>query len=110
MEGKHIGSSFDNFLQEEGLMAEAETTALKRVLAYQIKQEMELQNISKTALAKMMKISRSSVDRLLDPKNSSVTLLTLENVAVALGKRLKLQFAYFRQSCFPQPSEQAGNI
>ncbi len=93
MEGKHIGSSFDSFLQEEGLMAEAEATALKRVLAYQIKQEMELQNISKTALAKMMRTSRSSVDRLLDPKNSSVTLLTLENVAVALGKRLKLQFA-----------------
>jgi antitoxin HicB len=93
MESKHIGSSFDSFLQEEGLMAEAEATALKRVLAYQIKQEMELQNISKTALAKMMKTSRSSVDRLLDPKNSSVTLLTLENVAVALGKRLKLQFA-----------------
>ena len=93
MEGKHIGSSFDSFLQEEGLMAEAEATALKRVLAYQIKQEMELRNISKTALAKMMRTSRSSVDRLLDPKNSSVTLLTLENVAVALGKRLKLQFA-----------------
>ncbi len=93
MEGKHIGSSFDSFLQEEGLMAEAEATALKRVLAYQIKQEMELQNISKTDLAKMMRTSRSSVDRLLDPRNSSVTLLTLENVAVALGKRLKLQFA-----------------
>jgi antitoxin HicB len=93
MEGKHIGSSFDSFLQEEGLMAEAEATALKRVLAYQIKQEMESQNISKTDLAKMMRTSRSSVDRLLDPKNSSVTLLTLENVAVALGKRLKLQFA-----------------
>ncbi len=92
MEGKHIGSSFDSFLQEEGLMAEAEATALKRVLAYQIKQEMELRRISKTALAKMMRTSRSSVDRLLDPKNSSVTLLTLENVAVALGKKLRLQF------------------
>ena len=74
-------------------MAEAEATALKRVLAYQIKQEMELRRISKTALAKMMRTSRSSVDRLLDPKNSSVTLLTLENVAVALGKKLRLQFA-----------------
>ena len=93
MKDKHIGSSFDDFLQEEGLMAEAEATVLKRILAYQIKQEMELRNISKTALAKMMKTSRSSVDRLLDPKNSSITLLTLENVAVALGKKLKLQFA-----------------
>lgn len=91
MKDKHIGSSFDDFLQEEGLLAEA--AALKRILAHQIKQEMELRNISKTALAKMMKTSRSSVDRLLDPKNSSITLLTLENVAVALGKKLKLQFA-----------------
>ena len=93
MKDKHIGSNFDNFLQEEGLMAEAEATSLKRILAYQIRQEMELCNISKTALAKMMKTSRSSVDRLLDPKNSSITLLTLERVAIALGKKLKLQFA-----------------
>jgi len=93
MKSKHIGSSFDNFLQEEGLMAKAEATALKRVLAYQIRQEMELRHISKAALARMMKTSRSSVDRLLDPKNSSITLLTIENVAVALGKKLKLQFA-----------------
>ncbi|MGB9498616.1 MAG: XRE family transcriptional regulator [Dissulfuribacterales bacterium] len=93
MKNKHVGSNFDNFLQEEGLMAEAEATAIKRILAYQIKQEMELRHLSKTALAKMMKTSRSSVDRLLDPNNSSITLLTLENVAVALGKKLKLQFA-----------------
>lgn len=91
MKSKHIGSSFDDFLREEDLIAEAEAITLKRVLAYQIKQEMELRHITKTALAKMMKTSRSSVDRLLDPKNSSVTLLTLENVAVALGKKLKLQ-------------------
>jgi len=64
MENKHVGSSFDDFLQEEGLMAEAETTALKHVLAYQSKQEMELRHLTKTALAKMMKTSRSSVDRL----------------------------------------------
>ncbi|MBT3806296.1 MAG: XRE family transcriptional regulator [Desulfobacula sp.] len=58
-----------------------------------MKQETELRNILKTALAKMMKTSRPSVDRLLDPKNSSITLLTLENVAAALGKKLKHQFA-----------------
>jgi len=93
MKNKHVGSSFDDFLQEEGLTAKAEATALKRILAYQIKQEIELRHLSKTALAKMMKTSRSSVDRLLDPNNSSITFLTLENVAVALGKKLKLQFA-----------------
>ncbi len=93
MENRNIGSSFDDFLHEEGLMAETEATAIKRILSYQIKQEMELRHLSKTALAKMMKTSRSSVDRLLDPNNSSITLLTLENVAVALGKKLKLQLA-----------------
>ena len=93
MANKHIGSDFDDFLQKEGLLAEAEATALKRILAHQIHQEMEARNISKAALARMMHTSRSSVDRLLDPENPSVTLLTLESVAIALGKKLKLQLA-----------------
>jgi len=90
---KHIGSSFDEFLQDEGLLAEAEAAAVKRVLAYQIEKEMSDRNISKIALANMMKTSRSSLDRLLDPANSSVTLLTLQSVALALGKKLKVQMA-----------------
>jgi len=90
---KHIGSNFDDFLQEEGLLAEAEATAVKRVLAYQIEKEMNDRNISKSALASMMKTSRSSLNRLLDPANPSVTLLTLQSVALALGKKLKVQMA-----------------
>ena len=90
---KHIGSNFDDFLQEEGLLAEAEATAVKRVLAYQIEKEMNDRNISKSALASMMKTSRSSLNRLLDPENPSVTLLTLQTVALALGKKLKVQMA-----------------
>ena len=89
----HIGSSFDAFLQEEGLLAEAEATAVKRVIAHQIEREMAERHISKSALASMMRTSRSSLDRLLDPENPSVTLLTLESVALALGKRLKVQIA-----------------
>ncbi len=92
-ESKHIGSNFDDFLQEEGLLAEAEATAVKRILAYQIEQEMAERNISKSALASMMKTSRSSLNRLLDPENPSVTLLTLETAAHALGKKLKVQIA-----------------
>ncbi|MDM8556345.1 XRE family transcriptional regulator [Desulfococcaceae bacterium HSG7] len=91
MKNKHIGSDFDDFLQEEGLLAQAEAAAVKRILAYQIRKEMESRHISKTALASMMHTSRSSIDQLLDPENSSVTLLTLESVAIALGKKLKLQ-------------------
>ena len=88
---RHIGSNFDDFLQEEGLLAEAEAAAVKRVIAHQINEEMEERHISKSALARMMQTSRSSLNRLLDPKNSSVTLLTLESVALALGKKLKVQ-------------------
>lgn len=90
---KHIGSDFDEFLQDEGRLAEAEATAVKRVLAYQIEMEMAERRISKSALARVMQTSRSSLDRLLDPENASVTLLTLESVALALGKRLKVQLA-----------------
>jgi len=90
---EHIGSDFDDFLHEEGLLAEAEATAVKRVIAYQIEKEMAERRISKTALARVMQTSRSSLDRLLDPENASVTLLTLESVALALGKRLKVQLA-----------------
>jgi len=90
---KHIGSSFDEFLQEEGLLAEAEATAVKRVIAHQIQTEMAERNLSKSALARMMHTSRSSLNRLLDPDNASVTLLTLEGVALALGKKLKVQLA-----------------
>lgn len=90
---RHVGTNFDDFLKEEGLLAEAEATAVKRVLAYQIDQEMAKRRISKSALARAMQTSRSSLDRLLDPENASVTLLTLESVALALGKKLKVQLA-----------------
>ncbi len=89
---KHVGSSFDDFLHEEGLLAEAEATAIKRIIAHQIEKEMVERHISKSALARMMQTSRSSLDRLLDPENPSVTLLTLESAALALGKKLKVKF------------------
>jgi antitoxin HicB len=90
MKNKHIGSSFDDFLEEEGLLAEAEAVALKRVLAHQIQKRMETKKVTKSKMTRLMKTSRSSLDRLLDPENSSVTLLTLEKAALTLGKRLKV--------------------
>ena len=90
---KHIGSNFDDFLQEEGLLAEADATALKRLLVFQIEKEMEERNLTKTSFAGQMRTSRSSLARLLDPENPSVTLLTLEKVASALGRQLKVEFA-----------------
>ncbi|MDY0088447.1 MAG: helix-turn-helix transcriptional regulator [Coriobacteriia bacterium] len=91
MDKKHIGSDFDDFLRNEGVLDEAEAVATKRVIAYQLVQEMERANISQSELARRMKTSRSSVERLLDPANPSVTLVTLERAASAIGKRLKVQ-------------------
>ena len=93
MNNKHIGTNFDEFLQGEGLLAVTEATAVKRIIAYQIEMEMADRQISKSALARMMQTSRSALNRLLDPDNASVTLLTLESVAHALGKKLKVQLA-----------------
>jgi predicted XRE-type DNA-binding protein len=92
MKNEHIGSSFDEFLKEEGLLAEAEAVAIKRVLAYQISQLMEQQNLTKTTMAERMQTSRASLNRLLDPENESATLQTLERAALALGKRLHVEF------------------
>ena len=90
---KHIGSNFDDFLEEEGVLTEAEAIAVKRVLAYQLKELMKVQKLNKAQLAKRMKTSRSALERLLDPDNPSVTLLTLERAARALGKNIRIEIA-----------------
>jgi antitoxin HicB len=88
-----IGSSFDDFLEEEGLLADAQAVAIKRVVAFQVQQAMEQKNISKSAMAKKMGTSRSSLDRLLDPFNTSVTLATMESAILAIGKRMSISIA-----------------
>jgi len=74
---KNLGGSFNDFLEEEGFLEECTQTAIKRILAWQIEQEMKKKKLSKSAMAKKMNTSRSSLDRLLDPVNESVTLHTL---------------------------------
>ncbi|MGC9366118.1 MAG: XRE family transcriptional regulator [bacterium] len=91
-ENKYIGSKFDDFLEEEDLLIEVEARAIKRVISYYIQKEINEKKISKSTIAKRMNTSRSTVDRLLNPDNISVTLLTLENIAHALGKKLKIKF------------------
>jgi antitoxin HicB len=88
---KHMGSSFDDFLAEDGLLTDVEAVALKRVIAFQLEQEMKRSGLTKTELASRMETSRSAVDRLLDPENHAVTLRTLERAAGVLGKRLRLE-------------------
>lgn len=93
MKNKHLGSSFDDFLDQEGLRVDTEAIAIKRVIAYQIEMEMTRVKLSKSAMAEKMHTSRTALDRLLDPSNVSVTLQTLEKAALALGKSLKVELA-----------------
>ena len=90
---KHIGSRLDEFLEEEGLLAEAEAAATKRVIAWQIENMMRGEGLSKSEMARRMGTSRSALDRLLDPSNPSVTLLTIERAARALGKKVRVELA-----------------
>ncbi|MGB2638807.1 MAG: helix-turn-helix transcriptional regulator [Candidatus Acidiferrum sp.] len=89
----HSGSSFDSFLEEEGIREEVEAVAIKRVVAWQLGQAMRKQQKTKQALARQLRTSRSQLDRLLDPKNVSVTLETIARAATALGKRVIIRVA-----------------
>lgn len=90
MKNRHIGSDFGDFLKEEGIYEETNDIAIKRVIAYQLEQEMKAQNITKTKMAQMMHTSRAVVNRLLSPDNSSLTLNTLEVATSVLGKKLSI--------------------
>jgi predicted XRE-type DNA-binding protein len=86
-----LGSSFDDFVKEEGILEEVEAAAVKRVLAWQLLQAMEEGNISKTEMARRMHTSRSHLDKLLDPENERVQLDTLMKAAAAVGKRVRVE-------------------
>ena len=87
----HIGSSFYDFLAEEAMLEETTAVAIKRVVAWQIAQEMKAQNLTKTALAAKMHTSRAALNRLLDEADTSLTLTTLTSAAKALGKSLRIE-------------------
>ena len=93
MKREHIGSDFDGFLREDGLLAECEAGALKRVVAWQIEREMKRRKISRATLASRMKTKGVTLDRLFSQRDSSVTLQLLEQAALALGRRLKIELA-----------------
>jgi len=90
---KHIGSRLDEFLEEDGLLAETEAVAIKRVIAWQIERLMTEEGLTKSEMARRMGTSRSALERLLDPSNPSVTLLTTERAAKALGKKVRVELA-----------------
>lgn len=87
----YVGSSLDDLLEEEGTLEEINLIAAKRVIAWQISKAMKEKKLNKAAMAKEMKTSRSSLDRLLDPNNSSVSLDTIVCAARVVGKRIRFE-------------------
>jgi antitoxin HicB len=94
----HSGSTFDSFLEKEGIREEVEAVAIKRVLAWQLQQEMKKQQKTKQEMARELQTSRSQLDRLLDPRNTAVSLETITRAARVLGKTVVLRIASPRTS------------
>lgn len=90
---EYSGSDFDVFLAEEGILEEVSARALKRLLVLQVVDIMAAAKINKTILAQKMNTSRSQLDRLLDPENTTITLESLDSLARAVGKQIRIQFA-----------------
>jgi antitoxin HicB len=88
---KHIGSSIESWLEEEGILESSTNFAVKSVLAWQIAQEMKKKRFSKLKMAETMKTSRAQLDRLLDPESGNVTLATMQKAANAVGKSLRVE-------------------
>jgi predicted XRE-type DNA-binding protein len=90
-QNRHIGSSFESWLDETGLRAEATAAAIKAVIAHQLAQEMKKKRITKKRMAELMKTSRAQIDRLLDPDNGSATIESLQRAASIVGRELRLE-------------------
>jgi len=86
-----IGSSFESFLKEQGKFEETTAIAIKRVIAWQLEQAMEQQQMSKNKMAKAMQTSRSQLDRILDPDFDKVQLNTLISAARVLGREIRIE-------------------
>ena len=89
----HRGSNFDDFLEEESILEEVSAKAHKRLLSLQLADIMKESKISKINLAKKLKTSRSQLDRILDPENTAISLESLERIAQAVGKKLRIEIA-----------------
>jgi len=91
MANQHAGSTIDDFLRDEGVLEEFQPRSIKEVIAWQLEKAMKAGKISKRRLAQMMQTSRTQVDRVLDPTDGNVTILTLQRAAAVLGRRVQLE-------------------
>jgi predicted transcriptional regulator len=87
----HIGSSFDSWLEEEGIREQVTISAIKAVIAQQLAREMKRKKLRKKRMAELMKTSRAQLDRLLDPQNGNATIESLQRAAHIVGRELKLE-------------------
>ena len=87
---KHMGSSIDDFLKQEGIFEEAQAQAVKEVVAWQLDEAMRKRKISRNKMAMMLKTSRTQVGRLLNPK-SDITLSSLQRAAAMVGRRVRIE-------------------
>ncbi len=92
-QNKFTGSDFDEFLAEEGILEEVSTRAQKRLLALQVADILTETNLTKSQLAERMNTSRSQLERLLDPDNTAITLDSLDRLARAVGRQLRIELA-----------------
>ncbi len=106
----HSGSSFASFLEEEGFRVEVESMAVKRVLAWQLEDAMRKRKKTKQAMAKELRTSRSQLDRLLDPRNVSVSLHTITRAANVLGKKVIIRIADTRPARRRRSSRSSGSL
>jgi len=86
----HMVASSDDFLKQEGIFEEAQAQAVKEVVAWQLDVAMRKRKISKNKMAKLLKTSRTQVDRLLSPK-SDITLSSLQRAAAMVGRRVMIE-------------------
>jgi antitoxin HicB len=88
---KHRGATFDSFLEQEGVLGEFQARAIKEVIAWQLAEAMRDRKLTKTALAVLMKTSRTQINRVLDPSDGNVTIETLQRAAALVGRRVQLE-------------------
>ena len=87
----HIGSTFESWLEEEGIREEVTAAAIKAVLAYQLEEAMKKRGLTKKRMAELMQTSRAQLDRVLDPENGSATIESLQRAAKVVGRKLRIE-------------------
>lgn len=93
MKNKHAGSRLNDFLEQEGILGAVEASAMKKVIAFAIQSYLDEHDIKKSMFAKKIQTSRSQLDRLLDPHNTSLNLKSLAVAAAAMGKQIEIRIS-----------------